>query len=105
MLVVLLITSRGRGSSNEVSEKELPQISHGSEEIQEISPVQQPQYQVEQVDNTQVSDYNMGGYEGEGASYQSNEVQTEYEWQEHPVGSGHWYYRIQGTEEWIYHQQ
>jgi hypothetical protein len=30
---------------------------------------------------------------------------TEYEWQEHPVGSGHWYYRNQGEEEWTYHEQ
>jgi len=30
---------------------------------------------------------------------------TEYEWQEHPVGTGHWYYRSHGEEEWTYYEQ
>ena len=30
---------------------------------------------------------------------------TEYEWQEHPVGTGHWYYRGHGEEEWTYYEQ
>jgi hypothetical protein len=30
---------------------------------------------------------------------------TECEWQEHPVGTGHWYYRNPGEEDWTYYEQ
>jgi len=38
---------------------------------------------------------------------QTNEVEeeSELEWQEHPVGTGHWYYRAYGEEEWTYYEQ
>jgi hypothetical protein len=33
------------------------------------------------------------------------EAGSEYEWLEHPEGSGHWYYRNPGDEDWIYYEQ
>ena len=32
-------------------------------------------------------------------------AESEHEWVEHPVGSGHWYYRYPGDEDWIYFEQ
>jgi len=40
----------------------------------------------------------------EQSSGQENQ-DTDYEWQEHPVGTGHWYYRAHGEEEWTYYEQ
>ncbi len=30
---------------------------------------------------------------------------SEYEWLEYPDGSGHWFYRNPGDEDWIPHEQ
>ena len=46
--------------------------------------------------------------QGESFSEQSSGLDTQnndYEWQEHPVGTGHWYYRNHGEEEWTYYEQ
>ncbi|MDP7042721.1 MAG: hypothetical protein QF807_01725, partial [Candidatus Thalassarchaeaceae archaeon] len=32
-------------------------------------------------------------------------TESEYEWLEHPEGSGYWYYRNPGDEDWIYYEQ
>ncbi|MDP6742866.1 MAG: thrombospondin type 3 repeat-containing protein, partial [Candidatus Thalassarchaeaceae archaeon] len=41
----------------------------------------------------------------EQTSEVEQEAESEYEWLEHPAGSGYWYYRNPGDEDWIYYEQ